>query len=478
MIEAFEDVGEFWLPGKEKAKKGGTLLYSPGERPKLRLSGSFKSVREEIQSFGAFKFRAPEKIVLGRTARAGNVTLYESRDTGGKTVDLEYGGTIEKWMEASVLFRGVHFENEGSIRFDSVTAELAHLDEWAWLFVVDPRECPYDRDSRMQTLRYRHPASVEVKFSEDWVASLGVSLTGPVFTRPQKGLEVETRTWLRLVSPAARDLESFLKKLWVWSSFVSLATQQPVFPTRLTGKPSSQGEEAASSCPTGSVEIAYRDRRLEAPIPDLSPPHDMLFSLRDISRDPSFYIRSWEDATEALRPVLNLYFADLEQEGVHLEPRFLRLIQALEGYHRRVLEGIGLSETEHEERVQQILCSVPRECVKWLKGKLKHSNEPNLGARLSALCKRHMEMMKRVAPDKSWIDTAVGIRNDYSHQKQDSKNYEVPEVLTVSERLKLLLDLCLLSECGFSFAEAQKLVSRHWESHPPILAIDAEKALI
>jgi len=478
MIEAFEDVGEFWLPGNEDRKVGGALLYSPGERPRLRLAGSFKSLREEIQSFGAFKFRVPEKIVLGRTAKSRDVTLYECRDAGGGTVDLEYGGAVEKWMEVSVLFKGAHFEREEEILFDSVTVEMAHLHEWAWMFVVDPRDCTFDKESRVRTLRYRHPSFVEVGLSDEWLATLGVSVQGPEFTRPQRVLAVKPRTCLKLVPPAPADLESFFERVWIWSSLVSLATQQPVFPTRITGKSPHAGEETADPYLVGEVEIVYRDRRLVTPIRELVPPHDMLFGLRDITRDPSSHLRSWEEAVRKLQPVLHLYFADLEQQGIHLEPRFLRLIQALEGYHRRALGGIERPEAEHEERLKAILASVPCECTGWLKGKLKYANELSLGARLSALCRRHREIMKRVARDMSWIDTAVGIRNDYSHQKQDAKEYEVHEVLTVSERLKLLLDLCLLSECGFDSQDIRKLVDRYWQQHPPILAIDAEKALI
>jgi len=478
MIEAFEDVGEFWLPGNADRKIGGSLFYSPGERPRLRLSGSFRTLREEIQSLEGFNFRTPEKIVLGRTAKSRDVTLYECRDTGGGTVDLEYGRTVEKWMEASVLFRGVHFVREEEILFDSVTVEMAHLDEWGWLFVVAPRDCPFDKQSKLQTLRYRHPPPVEVELSAKWVATLGVSVPGPTFTRLQKVIEVKPRTWLKLVPPTPADLKSFLERVWVWSSLVSLATQKAVFPTRLTGKPSHAVQKAADPHSIGEVEIVYRDRRLVDPIPDLTPPHDMLFVLRDISRDPGLHLRSWEGATQRLQAVLNLYFADLEQQGIHLEPRFLRLVQALEGYHRRVLDGTERPASEHEERVSRILGSVPSEYAEWLKGKLKYANELSLGARLSALCRKHAEVMKCVARDMSWIDTAVGIRNDYSHQKEDSKSYEVAEVLTVSERLKLLLDLCLLSECGFDSQDIRKLVERYWQRHPPILAIDAEKALI
>jgi hypothetical protein len=478
MIEAFEDVGEFWLPEKKDQKVGGALLYSPGERPKLRLAGSFKSLREELQSFGSFKLRAPETIVLGQTAKSRNVTLYECRDAGGGTVDLEYGGAVEKWMEASVLFKGAHFRREEEIRFDSVAVEMAHLHEWAWMFVVDPRDCTYDRESRVQTLRYQHPSSVEVGLSDGWLTTLEVALSGPHFTRPQRTLAVKPQTRLKLVPPAPASLDSFLERIWIWSSFVSLATQEAVFPTRLTGRPTRTFEEGRDDYSGSDVEIVYRDRRLLTPIRELVPPHDMLFGLRDIAPDPSAPLRSWEDAARKLRPVLHLYFADLEQQGIHLEPRFLRLIQALEGYHRRVLGGTERPAAEHDERVEAILASVPREHAGWLRGKLKYANELSLGARLSALCRRHTEIMKHVASDMSWIDVAVGIRNDYSHQKQDAKEYEVHEVLTVSERLKLLLDLCLLSECGLDSQDIQKLVDRYWQRHPPILAIDAEKAMI
>jgi hypothetical protein len=105
MIESFEDTGQFWLPDDSPNKVGGTVSYSPGERPKLVLGGSFRSLREEIQSIGQFK-ASTEKIVLGRTSRAGSITLYECWGAGG-TVDIEYGGATEKHFEASLKARAV-----------------------------------------------------------------------------------------------------------------------------------------------------------------------------------------------------------------------------------------------------------------------------------------------------------------------------------------------------------------------------------
>ena len=477
MIELFEDTGEFWLPDNPSVKVGGTVSYSPGERPKLRLTGSFRSLEEEIQSIARIEASTPEKIILGRTAQARNITLYECRDAG-KTVDIEYGGTTEKWMEASALFRGAHFATEEDIQFKKITVELSHLDEWANLFVVDPREYVHDPKSRTRTIIYRIPEPLEIELKDHWRIRLGLEVTGPEFRHPQKGIHVASKTCLELFAPMSRTFEQFVRKLWTISTFISLATQQPVFPLRFTGRVCTPSGEEASDVSGASVDVMYYVPELKRPSKELVPPHDMLFVLADVLGDPGCHIRSWQDAIQAVRPVLNLYFAELSQLRIHLEPRFLRLIQALEGYHRRRIGRTELPEKQHENRVQEILEAVPEKYRGWLGGKLRNSNEPNLQTRLSDICKRYKSVMNRISRNRSWIETAVGIRNDLAHQKEDSTQYEVAEILTVSERLKLLLDLCLLTEAGFAPTDIELLINRYWQRDPPLLARDSKRMML
>jgi len=477
MIELFEDTGEFWLPDNPSVKVGGTVSYSPGERPKLRLTGSFRSLEEEIQSIGQFKASALEKIVLGRTARARNITLYKCQDAG-KTVDLEYGGTPEKWMEASALFKGAHFATEEDIQFTKITVELSHLDEWANLFVVDPNQCVYDSKARTQTVLYQIPPPLEIELNGHWKIRLALEVSGPALSRPQKGISVESRTCIELVPPAPCPFEKLIRELWTISSLVSLATQQTVFPLRLTGRACVSSGEQAVDDSGASVDVMYYVPELERPSKELVPPHDMLFVLTDVLGDPSFHIRSWQDATQAVRSVLNLYFAELSQPRINLEPRFLRLIQALEGYHRRKIEHTELPEEKHEKRVQEILEAVPEKYARWLARKLKHSNEPNLQTRLSDICKKYRAIMNRISRKGSWIETAVEIRNALVHQKEDARQFDIDEILTISERLKLLLDLCLLTEAGFAATEIELLIDRYWRRNPPLLAIDSKRMML
>jgi len=477
MLECFEDTGEFWLPDAPTNKVGGTLSSSPGSRPTLTLSGSFRTLKEELDQVAEVGPSPSLRIILGRTGKARDVTLYKCRDAGG-TVDLEYGGSTKKQMEVFAVFKGVHFETEEEMQFREVTVQLSHLDEWANLFSLDSDHSKYDSATRTHTIAYRIPQPINTVLDDQWKITLGLEVHGPRFSRLQTNISVETKTCLTLTSPKPCPFRTCREKLGIFSTFISLATQQPVYPLHLRGKVYCPDCDKDRNLSSDSVEIIYYVPDLVRPSKELFPPHDMLFVLGDIRDNLAFHVNSWQGAANALRAVLDLYFAQLNQAHMYIKHRFLSLIQAVEGYHRRRLNTAELPQGDHENRIQEILSSVPRQHEQWLKWKLKYSNEPSLHKRLSDLCCMYDAIMKRISKSKSWIQTAVDIRNDLSHQKEDSKSFSIDEVLTVSERLKLLMDLCLLAEAGFSSADIERLTERYWRRNPPLLAIDAKRMML
>jgi hypothetical protein len=217
---------------------------------------------------------------------------------------------------------------------------------------------------------------------------------------------------------------------------------------------------------------------LEPPSKVLFPPYDMLFVLADIRQNLASHLKCWEEAADSIRPVLALYFAQLRESRIYLENRFLSLIQAVEAYHRRRLSKPELLEEKHKARVQEILNAVPVHYRRWLEAHLERSNEPKLPKRLSDICKRYGTIMRQVSKKRSWIDTAVEIRNALVHQKEDARQFEIDEIITISERLKLLLDLCLLTEAGFAATDIELLINRYWRRNPPLLAIDSKRMML
>ena len=67
---------------------------------------------------------------------------------------------------------------------------------------------------------------------------------------------------------------------------------------------------------------------------------------------------------------------------MYMEHRFLSIVQALEGYHRRRFPGQDLTTEQHRARLDAIIGAAPAEHRKWLSEKLAYSNEVSQRKRL------------------------------------------------------------------------------------------------
>jgi hypothetical protein len=346
------------------------------------------------------------------------------------------------------------------------------------LFALDRDRTKYDPASRTQRIVYRRPELVDGELSDGWKLSLGLEIRGPVVAVPQRGISVATNTRIALTPPSPCPFEELLEKLDVVSSFISLAVQQPVYVTDLKARPPNR--EGGETCPAvvDSVDVVYYSPASTSPARLLVPPHDMLFVLADVRGRLSAHLQCWENAWHSMLPILSLYFGRLYEQRIHLEHRFLSLIQAVEGYHRRRMSRPEVPKQEHAARIRDILAAVPERHKTWLEGRLRYSNEPRLDKRLSELCDKWDGIMQKVVRNRKWIQRAVTIRNGLAHQKEGATRFALEELLTISERLKLLLDFCLLTEAGFDSADVERLVDRYWRRHPPFIAIDAKRAML
>jgi len=459
MVEPCELTGEWWLPSDPDSRIGGILSYRPGFHPRLRLAGSFVPLSKLGQAFST-------SVVLGRTAQAGAVTLLDCHDASGGLRNLRPGGGTESFLEAWAVIEGMHYAQGNQVLLSRFTAELSHLDEWANLFKIDfspprQRNAPY-------TILYDHPAEVKGSLGDGSILKIGIELKGPNISRPQRGVHVETTTVLTFEPASPIPLDNALRRLRTLQHLLCLATQEAIFPLRLSGIPSGGKEVEVSD--EAKIEVLLYIPNIHEPERELHPPHDMLFVLSDIADDLGCYLDRWFGAAEDLETIFELYFATRYQQRMYLEHRFLSLVQAVEGYHRLRMDRTELPEADHARKVHEVLSSVPPKYCIWLKRVLAHSNEVNLATRLSDMNKRFRVIMQQIDRKKKWISDAAEIRNYLAHGKGGDKPYNTRSLLMITERLRVLTELGLMSELGFSSTELVKLVKRHWRSKPPLLA--------
>ncbi len=120
MIKEFEYDCIWWLPENRDNTVPGKLKFHPVEGLKLQLIGSFKGPK----NFNTF-LQLP--IILGLTSTGEPITLYKCYESQSH---MSVPGFLSSSFIASFAFLGCHFKEEEEIRFDSLSINYSHLEEW------------------------------------------------------------------------------------------------------------------------------------------------------------------------------------------------------------------------------------------------------------------------------------------------------------------------------------------------------------
>jgi hypothetical protein len=140
-------------------------------------------------------------------------------------------------------------------------------------------------------------------------------------------------------------------------------------------------------------------------------------------------------------------------------------VQALEAYHRRTTPAVDLTEDEHEKRMESILRAVPERHRTWLEEKLRYSNELNLRKRIKHILDGHPQTVDSVVGSgkdrTNFVKKVIDTRNYRTHfdESLEGRAARGKELHRINEKLKELIEMCLLAEIGFEDDEIKKAVT-------------------
>jgi hypothetical protein len=240
-------------------------------------------------------------------------------------------------------------------------------------------------------------------------------------------------------------------------NFLCLATQESTYPQTIVGITDVNPDSSL-------VEIFYQL--------DTSPTFvetdvfNSLFSFKDIEYKFDTCLKNWYTKYEMLEPICQLYFGSYYGRFVYVDLKFLSLVQALESYHRIISSNEELPKPEHQTRINNILNAVPINYRSWLKYKLKYSNEPTLQKRLQDLFNKFNCSINTLVPNQEvFIRKIVDTRNYMAHRDVNLKNKTVSnkELFVITERLRILVETCLLNEIGFNLDEIKSILCKRYE---------------
>ena len=211
-----------------------------------------------------------------------------------------------------------------------------------------------------------------------------------------KEAKITQRAYFEISSSSLRELSEFTALAYKITNLMCFAMDETVSIKTLSAKSSEIMREVGDNQYPEAIKIYYQSIPYTEKEPSRSL-HDMLFTFATIKSNAKEIFNNWINAYEYLSPALGLYFSTKTGAQKYLDGKFLALAQGLETYHRRTSDETLMEPKEFEILVNTILEGFPEARVEWLKGRLIHGNEMNLGKRLKKIIepfKKHLGTSK------------------------------------------------------------------------------------
>jgi hypothetical protein len=87
----------------------------------------------------------------------------------------------------------------------------------------------------------------------------------------------------------------------------------------------------------------------------LSVKQPYLFQYGEIKDQLSTIMRKWFDLKKRIGFAYELFFGEMYNSELYLSNKFLMLCEAIEVYHRKIMEKSSISRKQHEETINRII---------------------------------------------------------------------------------------------------------------------------
>jgi Apea-like HEPN/ApeA N-terminal domain 1 len=361
-------------------------------------------------------------------------------------------------VNVGMIIVGEHFEREEEVGFERLIVQYLHLDAWAGVFGFEIAFID-DPDTHPITMRHELPEPIAANVGDEYQVKLFFGSGFETSPRPFTHATITQVAELVISFSEKKPLQDLLDIAYRLQHLLSLGTRRSAFPVAMWGAMGPVGE-------VRRVGIYYRTLGRTGTLKERPVRHEMLFSLRDLPGGFGPAVEKWLARAEVLDPVYRLYLGTVYNPQMFLEQRFLSLVQALEAYHRRTTGALDLPEDEHEKRMEAILAAVPEEHSEWLEGKLRYSNEPNLRKRIKHIFDEHPQTVNSVVGSsskdkKTFINKVIDTRNYRTHfdESLDGRAARDEELHRINDKLRHLIEMCLMAEIGFEDDEIKMAVT-------------------
>lgn len=439
--EAGVITGRWWVPNLRRFSKFGTLHLPDNQQgwPELRLHGRLAKVPYE---------RYP--VLFGETATGEEFTLLDSRQTGGGETSRRSKSHLRETIRPGTVLRDGLIARPDTKIWREATCGFTNLRAWGFedafaTELIDERSAL--GFARVVGLADKEPITIKLPIgtitiwhgSRDWGGSFDdfhVSRITRITFRSKNKIAFHQFDEL-FVTPMI--------------AFLTFAMDARIAVEDLSVSGDKVDRYGALSIPR-ALDVIY-------PVRGRSPVdrswYEMLLPLGALGGRCVEVVQRWFDLYASRRRALDLFTSVVAADQMFLETRFLLLSQAAEVYHRQTWTDGVIPDHEHATRLATVRDAVPTEHLEWLNGRLHHSNEPSLAARLGSLLD-YSNLQGRGVTRRKFARAVADTRNFQTHfdPTLEKRAASDADMYWLSEEIRAVLVGCFLHDLGFEAEEA------------------------
>ena len=333
------------------------------------------------------------------------------------------------------------------------------INEW-----IGESEIDVEKRVQGKHISFQHPEEVSFTLANDMELSIR-STFSTTFNQVRSGSRtpredrITQRTYFRLVSRDARELDEFISVVEKIITFLSFAIGHIICPDSIEAT-----SENPPPLPPIQEDLGY-DRIALLPINIFYSSQlysedktrigfNTLFQYERIQNDAERIICNWINAYERIGPAFNLYFLAQTRTQLSLEATFLTLVQALEAFHRRTSNDKYMEENKFEEIRKNLIKQIPKNDRNWFGSKLQYANELTLKNRIERMIEPFDRFIDNERKPKL-INSIKDTRNYLTHydSELEPKAAKDQDLYILCLKIEALFQLHFLKLIGFSDTE-------------------------
>ena len=450
--EEWKKSGYFWLPQNEDKKIPGTLSITDGGKIELEVVGLFD------ESIEALNGNDDLSRIIGHVEKDGLVTL---ENCFYKNKKIAFGGIAKSLIHVHKVISGVAYEKDEGVSFNTVSFSVEGINEWVAITGID---VSYSSDYKTASINYTPQEELVYNLSNGFKLHILFGYTLPGFPNTTEA-RITHQTYFKLSSEVAKAFSEFSTVIHKITYLLGFAVDASVTISDV----SATSNEIIMEVSEGktrpvNIKLYYPSLPFSENAPKIDV-HKTLFRFADIRKNAEDVFNKWLSTYSVIRPSLGLYFSAVSGDHKYLDGKFLALAQGLETYHRRTSNETLRDVAGFRSMVASLLWNCPKGNRKWLKGRLYHGNEINLGQRIKRIIDPYKSYLGNSKQRNKFIRGVVNTRNYLTHysEKLEEDAVKGSDLWRLCQIMEAVFQLHLLQQLGFEESEIKRILSNNYK---------------